>query len=136
MLILIDENLPPQLADGLNILQQPLNMKNKTNHQVLSIKNEYGEGCKDEEWIPDAGTRGAVVITKDYRIQTNRHQRDLFHRYGLGMIFFNIPKGGLPYWTITTHIISRWEQMLHKIDKDQLPFAYRFTVKSKTLEKI
>jgi hypothetical protein len=134
MIIFIDENLPPQLAEGLNILQHQLNVKNRTNHEVKSIKKEYGEGCKDEDWIPDAGLKGSVVITKDFRIQRIRHQRDLCSQYKLGLIFFNISKGGLTYWQIVENLITRWEEILKIIDEETPPFAYRFTVKSKKLE--
>jgi hypothetical protein len=75
MIIYIDENLPPQLAEGLNKLQEPLNKRNRTDFQVKSIKMEYGEGVKDETWIPIAGQQGAVAITRDYKIQTTRHQK-------------------------------------------------------------
>lgn len=38
MIIYIDENLPPQLAEGLNKLQEPLNRKNTTDYEIKSIK--------------------------------------------------------------------------------------------------
>jgi len=50
--IFIDENLPSQLAEGLNILQKPQNAKDSLEIEVLSIKKEYGSGAKDEDWIP------------------------------------------------------------------------------------
>jgi len=133
MLILIDENLPPQLAEGLNILQQPMNFKLGIQCEVHSVRSLYGEGCKDEQWIPDAGKKGAVVITRDYRIQTTRHQRDLYNKYGLGLIFFNVGKGsGITYWQTVTAIISRWEAIL-KFAKEPKPFGYRFTMRSDKL---
>lgn len=136
MIILIDENLPPQLADGLNILQHQLNVRNKTNHEIKSIKIEYGEGCKDEDWIPEAGKRNSVVITKDLRIQRSRHQRDLYTEYKLGLFFFNVPKGGLSYWQIVVNLITRWEDILKIVDGEKTPFVYRFSVKSKKLEPL
>ncbi len=136
MIILIDENLPPQLAEGLNILQHQLNVKNRTDHEVKSIKIEYGEGCRDEDWIPEAGKRKSVVITKDFRIQRIRHQRDLCAQYELGLFFFNVPKGGLSYWQIVVNLIAKWEDILKVVDEEKVPFAYRFTVKSKKLEPL
>ena len=61
--IYIDENMPPQLAESLNILQKALNVKNNTEVEVLSIMKEFGRGAKDEEWIPKLGNVKAVVIT-------------------------------------------------------------------------
>lgn len=135
MKIYIDENMPPQLAESLNILQKALNSKNNTNIEVLSIMKEFGRGAKDEDWIPKAGKEKAVVITQDYRIQTTRHQRDLFQKHGLGMFFISAPKKGLSFWEMTKLLINRWEEILKIIRKNKTPFAYRCT-KKKPFESI
>ncbi len=50
MKIYLDENLPPMLAEGFNILQAPeskrLGLKEPI--EVLSIKKVFGENAKDE----------------------------------------------------------------------------------------
>jgi predicted nuclease of predicted toxin-antitoxin system len=33
--------------------------------QVTSVPEQFGKGCKDVEWLPKAGERGFVVLTKD-----------------------------------------------------------------------
>ncbi len=65
---------------------------------MLSIKERFGQGAKDEDWIPKAGEEGAIIITQDYRIQTTRHQLILYQEYELGIFFFTAPsKGGYSY---------------------------------------
>ena len=59
MKIFIDENLSPFLAKGLHILEQPM----ADGFEVLSIKEVFGKGVKDEDWIPQVGKLHGVVIT-------------------------------------------------------------------------
>src|SRR3970040_1228823 len=103
MKIYIDENFPPQLARGLDVLQAPLNT-DSLKFEIRSIRDQW-KGAGDEEWIPKAGMEGAVVMTQDYHIQTTRHQRDLYQRYGLGIFFFKPPsKTGYGYWDMVRQI--------------------------------
>jgi len=136
MIIYIDENLPPQLAEGLNKLQEPLNKRNKTDFHVRSIKIDFCEGVKDETWIPLAGQQNAIAITRDFKIQTTRHQKTLCKEFGLGIIFFSIPSGGLSYWQIVKTIIDKWEDILKCIEETKTPFAFRFSIRSSKFEKL
>lgn len=61
--IYIDENMPHQIADALDLIQSHLNEKESKKIRVLSIKKEFGEGAKDEDWIPKVGKENGVVIT-------------------------------------------------------------------------
>lgn len=83
MIIYVDENMSPYLAKGLDLLQQPLNVKLREAIEVKSIRATFGQGAKDEDWIPIAGKEGACVITQDYNIRRTRHQRELCEDYGL-----------------------------------------------------
>ncbi|MBA4411119.1 MAG: hypothetical protein Q8S54_10430 [Bacteroidota bacterium] len=134
MIIYIDENLPPQLAEGLNKLQEPLNRKNNTDLVVKSIKTVFGEGTQDEDWIPIAGAEKAIAITQDIKIQTTRHQKELYENYGLGIFFFS--SKGLKYWQIVKTIIDKWEDILKTIESSKAPYAYRFTVRGSKMEKL
>ena len=130
--IYIDENLPKQLAKGLNELQQPMNHRDGMSIEVLSIKEVYGQGAKDEEWIPEVGKENGIVITQDYRIQTQRHQKELYIKSGIGILFLNPPsKGGFPYWDMVKQLINRWEDIKSIVKKNQTPFAFRCTSKTK-----
>ena len=63
--IYIDENMSPLLARGFNILQEPLNRKLKEPIKVMSLKDDLGQGAKDEEWIPRSGREETCIITQD-----------------------------------------------------------------------
>ena len=65
MIIYVDENMSPYLARGFDILQQPLNQKQREQIQVRSVKDSFGQGAPDEDWIPQAGEEGACILTQD-----------------------------------------------------------------------
>lgn len=135
-IVYIDENLPHQLAEGLNILQQPQNKRDNLEIEVLSIKEKFGQGEKDENWIPKVGKENGIVITQDYRIQTQRHQKELYIENGVGILFFNPPsRSGFPYWEMVKQVVNRWEEIKQIIRKEDPPFAYRCTAK-KNFEKL
>ena len=129
--IYIDENFPPQLAHGLNLLQTPQNIRDKMEIQILSIKDVFGQGCLDEDWIPKVGAENGIVITQDYRIQTQKHQKELYLGSGVGILFFNPPSNsGFPYWEMVKQLIKHWEEIKQIVRKEKPPFAYRCTSKT------
>jgi len=134
--IYIDENFPRQLAKGLHELQQPQNVRDKVNIQVLSIIDVYGQGEQDEDWIPKVGKENGLVITQDFRIQTQRHQKELYKKHGIGIFFINPPsKSGFSYWEMVKQLVVRWDDIKKIIKKNKTPFAFRCTVRTK-FEKI
>jgi hypothetical protein len=135
MKVYIDENFPVKLAHGLQVLQEPLNKGEKSPIEVLSIKEVFGEGVADEDWIPLAGAEHAVVITQDYNIQRTRHQAALFREHGLGIFFYRPPSNkGFSYWEMVLQIVTRWEEIKKLSYKTQAPFAFRCSVRSKNFE--
>jgi hypothetical protein len=136
MIIYIDENMAPILAHGFNLLQSPLNNKFKLEDpiEVKSIKEVFGEGAQDEDWIPIAGGERACIITQDYNIQRIRHQRDLCEKHGLGMFYFRPPsKTGFTYWEMVKLLVNHWEEIIKTASKKSRPFSYKITSKSSGL---
>ena len=130
MTIYIDENMPPHLARGFDILQKPLSIKHRNNIEVKSIKEVFGEGAKDEDWIPIAGKEGACVITQDYNIKRIRHQRELCETYKLGMFYFRPPsKKGFEYWQMIELVVKHWIKISKAASRDERPFAYKVSSK-------
>jgi hypothetical protein len=130
--IFIDENLPKQLAIGLNELQKPQNSKDGVEIEVLSIKEVFGQGALDEDWIPQVGLENGIVITQDFRIQTQKHQKELYIKHNVGILFFSPPsKSGFSYWEMVKLLISRWEEIKQIIKKNKVPFAFRSSARSK-----
>lgn len=124
--IYIDENMPSQLAHGLHTLQQPQNSKDGIEIEVLSIKEVFGQGALDEDWIPKVGAEKGIVITQDFRIQSQKHQRELYIECGVGILFLNPPSNkGFSYWDLVKKLISEWDDIKKIVRKNKTPFAYR-----------
>lgn len=118
--------MPRQLAHGLNTLQQPQNIKDGLEIEVLSIADEFGKGAQDEDWIPKVGAENGIVITQDYRIQSQKHQRELYIDNGVGILFLNPPsKNGFTYWDMVKKVIEEWDNIKTIVRKNKTPFAYR-----------
>jgi len=129
--VYIDENLPRQLAEGLNKLQDPQNHRENWEIEVLSIKDVFGQGKQDEDWIPVVGKENGIVITQDFRIQTQKHQKELYIQNGVGILFFNPPsKTGFTYWEMVKQLVNRWDEIKKIIKKNKAPFAYRCSSRS------
>ncbi len=136
MIIYIDENMSPFLAEGFNVLQEPLNLKLKESIEVRSIKQEFGQGAKDEDWIPLAGKQNSCVITQDYNINRIRHQRELCEEYNLGMFYFRPPsKSGFTYMDMLKLMVKHWEEITKKATREKRPFSYKVTQKG-SLEEL
>lgn len=130
--IYIDENLPRQLALGLHELQQPQNKRDGFEIEVLSIKDVFGEGELDQDWIPKVGKENGIVITQDFHIQTRRHEKELYREHGIGILFINPPsKGGFAYWEMVKQLVNRWDEIKQIIRKTNTPFAFRCSAKTK-----
>ncbi|MDZ7717758.1 MAG: hypothetical protein U5K72_02920 [Balneolaceae bacterium] len=96
-----DENITPQIAKALAILQEP----RPVNVEYLLSKTLLGQGTPDEEWIPKVAEEDGVVITQDFNIQRTRHQRELYRQYGLGVVFLKPPKKSrFGYWDIVNKL--------------------------------
>lgn len=131
MIIYIDENMTAHLAHLLNKLQEALNVQHETQIEVRSRMEQFGTGAKDEDWVPKLDS-GSFVITQDLRIQTTRHQRDLYEKHGIGMFFVKPPSNkGFSFMEMTKLLVNRWEEILKIIKRDSPPFAYRCTSRKK-----
>ena len=128
--IYIDENLAPQIAEALNVLEAHAN----EGFEVLSIGKTFGRGVQDEDWIPKVGAEEAVIITQDINIHRTRRQRELFEKHGVGIFFLTPPsKTGYTYWEQVEQIIKRWRDIKKKC-RNKRPFAFRCTSKSQEFE--
>ena len=137
MIIYLDENMPPHLAEGFHILQYPEGYKNKKLIEVRYFPTAFGYGAKDSDWIPEAGKEKACIITQDVNINRRKHEWELYRKNGLGMFFLRGPskKKGLSIWQMVEALSRNWTEISEKVYNEKRPFAYTFGLKGK-LKKI
>lgn len=105
MIIYFDENIPKQLAEALNILD------NK--NTIKSVKNEY-KGIQDPELIPLLKKENAILITKDKKMRKIKTEKQLLIENKTIVLFFN--KSNVDYWKIVSLFISKWEKIIHDLN--------------------
>ena len=79
MKLLVDHNLPPRLAEALNIIFAP-------NDDIVALRVKFGRSdVADEVWIPVLGKEGGwAVLSADMNIARKKPSRELFIKAGLG----------------------------------------------------
>jgi hypothetical protein len=82
---IVDENLSPALAKALNALFAG-------EHTVIHLRDKFGHGVADVDWIKSLSDEGSwVVISGDRRITKNRVEAEAFRRSNL--VGFFLSKG-------------------------------------------
>lgn len=105
MKVLIDENLSPKLARALNELFAE-------EHRVEHIREKFGAGVKDMDWIDSLNKEGRwVVISGDRRIAKNKAEYHAFQNSRLIGFFLS---QGLKKAKVTKQmqsILAHWDDM-------------------------
>jgi hypothetical protein len=117
-----DENFSPYLIRGLREFQLG---RRSENFEVMSIKEEFGQGTKDEDWIPKVAQAHGVAVTFDLNINRIRAQRHLWTSHKLGMVFFRPPKKkSWNYWEKVQITVKMWQEMKTICSTHSAPFAF------------
>jgi hypothetical protein len=123
MKVFFDENLPPTLADALSALQS---RDHEEKIEVLHVADYFGQGTKDEEWIPKIAKMHGVIITLDQKISRRPSEWKLCKDYKIG-IFFIAPPKGTQYWDLVQFLLKKWKEIKEKALTTERPFAYKIT---------
>lgn len=103
MKVLIDENLPPRLAHSLNALFYGT-------HEVEHLRERFGPGVKDTEWITQLSAEGRwIVISGDRRITRNKTELLIFRNSHLVGFFLSRGLNKLPLLKQMERILSLWQ---------------------------
>jgi hypothetical protein len=104
--LLVDHNLPPRLAEALNVIFAP-------DHEVIALGKKFGRhNLKDEEWIPLLGQEGGwAVLSADLNIAKKKPSRELFVRAGLVGFFLSSAMQKWPLSRQAARILTLWPQI-------------------------
>src|SRR4051812_18165051 len=106
-----DENFSPHLVGGMRIFQEG---RRSEGVSVSSIREEFGQGAKDESWIPGIAIRHGVAITQDLNIHRTLAQWELCRSNKIGIFFIKPPKKeGWTYWDIIQLVVKLWPDFVH-----------------------
>jgi hypothetical protein len=81
--VLVDENLSPALARSLNALFAG-------EHEIIHIRDKFGPGVKDVDWMRRLSAEGRwIIISGDRRITRNRAEYETFRNSRLVGFFLS-----------------------------------------------
>lgn len=107
MKLLVDNDLPPRLAEALNVIFAP-------DHEVTALRKKFGRAnMKDEEWIPKLGAEGGwAVLSADMNIARKRPSRQVVVGAGLVGFFFSPSLQKAPLNLQAARVLTIWPQMV------------------------
>ncbi|UHS64210.1 hypothetical protein HRR99_22135 [Agrobacterium vaccinii] len=105
MKVLVDENLPPALARSLDAL---FNGK----HDIIHVRERYGPGVTDLQWIRELSAEGRwVVLSGDRRITRNKAEYNAFRASHLVGFFLSKGLYKSPLVKQMERILALWQKI-------------------------
>lgn len=106
MKIVVDENLPPALARALHALFAG-------EHDIIHIRDRYGPGVRDIQWIPELGQEGRwIVLSADRRIRKTRAEFQAFRTSRLVGFFLSSGLNKAPLVKKAERILALWDDIV------------------------
>jgi len=116
-----DNNLSPNLAKAMNLLEQ--------RGEVLHLTEKFAPNTKDEDWLKYVGENRLILITRDKRIR--RHAAEL-RAFKIFKVRAFILGGKNPtIWQIIKQIINNWLKIKDLASKTRPPFVFQIPLKGK-----
>lgn len=107
MKVMVDNDLPPRLANALNLIFEA------DGDTVIALKHKFGRSnVTDEEWIKTLGEEGGwAVLSADRRIAKKRISRELFLSANLVGFFFPSSLQKQPLHRQASRVLQIWPAM-------------------------
>ncbi len=88
MTVYFDENMPPHLARGFQTIQNVENLQRKNRFiEVKLLKDDFGTGSKDLEWIPKLKGTNSCIVTRDIHLDKRKDEIAAYNNAGIGLFF-------------------------------------------------
>ena len=119
-----DENLGPQLAEGLKVFGE----------DVVHLTEVFPSGTPDVKWLPYVAKEGYTLFTVDKRIRRRPLERAIIKEHKIGVFFLGGKTMGR--WNYIRQIICNWHKIEAKANKETPPFAYQISPQGRQITKI
>lgn len=126
MKLYVDENLPPHLAHGFQVLLSREALKTGVEVEIIYLPDAFGAGAKDIDWIPKVGASQGCVLTQDVKIQRRKQEQELYRQHSVGMFFLRgrNKKEGLTVWRMVEILAKNWPSIEKAMLIEDRPFAF------------
>ncbi|MGM0587445.1 MAG: hypothetical protein ACQETE_03440 [Bacteroidota bacterium] len=124
MRFVFDANLSKYIPRALSVIQQRLNKRNHTHHQVKAVEDLFDEEIKDPDLFR-ALSDDDVLITFDINQQRKWQEKVVIDQERVNVIYFRL-NNNLGYWPMVRLFFNSWEEVLLISDQNSTPFLHRF----------
>ena len=121
---IVDENLSPQLADGLSGFGE----------DVKHITEVFHAGILDDDWLPEVGRQGLTLVTRDRRIRFKPAELRAYRQNNVGG--FVLGGKSLKRCDIIEQIVRNWRRMKKFAAKYDPPFLFRIPPRGTKFDRI
>ena len=124
MKFFIDNNLGPQLADGMKGFGE----------NVMHLQDEFPPGTIDTEWIPYVGKNNLFLVTRDLKVRWRPYERKALKEHKVGVFFL----GGKnrTKCQLIQQLVRHWPRMKEYAKKERRPFAFVISPRGTEFKKI
>jgi predicted nuclease of predicted toxin-antitoxin system len=125
MHFLFDENMPIQLARGVQLLDKENELGKPPVTIVDHICDHIKKGSPDTDVVRLAKKLGAVVVSQDDDYKTIQATHQLVKKLKIGYVLFKSPKKlGSTYDEIVQAFIGAWPALKEKLRDEKPPFMF------------
>ena len=124
---LFDENLSPQLAEALQLLEEPP-------VEIFYITKFFPASTDDVVYLPVLGRCGAFLITRDTKQRRKPAELAAYRTNGVGA--FILGGKNLLRWDLVKQVVLSWHHIKEAAVNTQRPFAYRVRPNGGKLEPL
>ena len=132
--VYFDENMPPHVAKGFEIIQKPEAVKsNFPKIEIKHFNNTDFKGATDKEWLTKLRDTNSFIITKDIKISHRKDEFEAYKKAGLGLFLLRgaSKKQNISVWQTLTILSKHWEFMVGIMLYEKRPFMYLVSEKRK-----
>lgn len=106
MQFIIDNNLPPSLARGLNELSVHVGIP------VHALKDKFDPATPDIQWIEYLSKEKDWVVVSQDRFRKGSGEKEAIRRSGLIVFYLDKQWAKQPYWSKAHRIVQWWPEII------------------------
>ena len=120
MKFLLDHNLPPVWAKGLNEFSAN-QFDSKSFSQVVALRDKFRHGTLDIEWLKALGEEGGwAVVSADFFRSKGNAEREMIRRQGLSVFVLNKAwHKSHTFWPRTAQLLLWWPEIVRQANSVQ-----------------
>lgn len=101
-----DEQLPPSIAEALNLIEG-----HEKKHRVFSTASVFGKGVQDIDLFRKLQEVNGILVTHDLKMLTRRKEFELIKDLGISVFVISLPDGANYELIYRTIIGDKWHEI-------------------------